>query len=307
MSKIELAERLHSEYVKDNYVQVMLPYTKYAQIYGNNGLMFYQYLLKNIECSSKETARVDIYEMNRYINQYISDERNIDFPYSNIPCHSERVGLFKKINFTNQILDYEKVYFKINDGYLTKIVVYKDSDGSAIVHQEILNNISSLSGSMKVSRETLENYLKTGAMSWLDPGPYEYVKIFDLNGGLYDVTLEPEDYYTDLTRKELQHNLSVAPLTDRTSAMLNKMIWNLDESFTYAVLLNKKMIKISKDGKIKIDKFFVVRTGKDEYEIHYAHIPYDMDSLHSIKDRIGVNNIETAKEPKIKNRLILFK
>ena len=44
-----------------------------------------------------------------YVNKYLEDERRKQFPYSNIPTHFSKIK-FKKVIYTNQLLDFEKPY-----------------------------------------------------------------------------------------------------------------------------------------------------------------------------------------------------
>jgi hypothetical protein len=304
MSEREIAQRLRSEYVKDDCVQVMLPFQGYLQLWGNGGLMFYQYLLKDIQFDRRETAIINFDGMNRFVNTYPLDERNFGFPYAGIPQHTERVGLFKKTNLVNQILDFEKPYVAIFDGYVVKYVAYKDGD-SAILHVELLNNIRTVESKTKLSRESLEKYLRTGTAVF-DPTQYKSIQICDTKGGLYHITLQSEEYYQNLTREEMQHSLNPYPYTERTTGMLKKMIENLDESLPYIVLANKRMIKFTEDSEISLENFAVVRTGNDEYETWHAKVPLKVDSIDNIKGRLG-SEIKTMREPKIKNKMILRK
>ena len=303
MDKREFAQRLHSDYVKDDCVQVMLGYIDFAQIYGNDGMMYYHYLLRNIPCDGSETARIDIDRMNKPVNNYLLDDRNTLFPYSAIPCHKERVGLFRKLNFTNQILDYEKPYIKVNDGIITKLTAYKD-DESAIVHTQILNNQYESFKELIVSREELENYLNTGNLPEFDTDNYTYKQIFDLRGGLFDISLEPDDYYISLSKREITDSISPALLTERTTAALRNMLSNLDESLAYLVLKDKKMIKFGSDNKVAIDTFTVIYMGKDKFKVQIAKTPLTKEDLYRVKDRIGSSNITVAKNPKINTKIL---
>ncbi len=304
----EFAERLHSEYVKDDCIQIMLGYRNFAQIYGNGKLMYYHYLCRDIKVSGNETAIINIDKMNKYNykNEYLLDERSSNFPFASTPCHSERVRLIYKLIFTNQILDYNKPYIKVNDGWITKLVAYKDKEG-AIVHTSILNNIHTIPRKITVSKEELEEYLKNGSLSGYDNIDYNSVQIFDLKGGLYDIELRSRDYYSKRTEKELTTYLEVCNESeDRFKSKLKDIIQENDNPLEYCVLSNKNMIKFNDKGETKIDVFGVRYVGNDKYLITIANIPLDIEELSDIKKRLGEDNIEYAKAPKMK-RKILFK
>ena len=145
----EMVEKMHSHYVADDYIQIMLAYHNYLLLFGNNDLMYFRNFIES-HPSISEGSR----------NVYLDDERKNNFPYSQIPEHIERVLLFRKLNFVNQILDFEKPYIRINDGFITKMTAFKDGD-EAIVHTKILNGKLCDKRTKRITREELETYLKT--------------------------------------------------------------------------------------------------------------------------------------------------
>lgn len=72
-------------------------------------------------------------DSNLYINKYLGDERRKQFPYSNIPTHYSRVGMFKKMTYINQLLDFEQPYVKIGDGFISENFVVKDNSQALLV------------------------------------------------------------------------------------------------------------------------------------------------------------------------------
>ena len=176
----EMIAKMHSHYVADDYIQIMLAYRDYLLLFGNNDLMYFKNFIES-HPSIREGSK----------NVYLDDERKNIFPYSKIPEHIERVLLFRKLNFVNQILDFEKPYIRINDGFITKMTAFKDGD-EAIVHTKILNGKLCDKRTKTITREELETYLKTGSLEQLDENEYEDTSIFDMNGVLYNSSLELE-------------------------------------------------------------------------------------------------------------------
>ena len=113
----ELVQRVERQYVGDDCVQIMLPYDNSITFLGEQGILYHH-----------------VPESSFYVNRYLEDERRKQFPYSNIPTHYSRVGLFKKKSFVNQILDFEKPYFRIGDGYCCESFAVKDSAQALLVH-----------------------------------------------------------------------------------------------------------------------------------------------------------------------------
>lgn len=71
-----------------------------------------------------------------YINRYIADERRENFPYSNIPIHTE-TRLLKKMTVVNQIFDFDKLYAvftkKGNVVSVTYCKVVRDGDSALFI------------------------------------------------------------------------------------------------------------------------------------------------------------------------------
>lgn len=306
--KNEFAKRIHSEFVGDGFAQLMIGYQNFAQIYGNNKLMYYHYLLSNIKTDENETAVINIEDMQRYVNDYVTDPRSTDFPYSNVPYHVERTGLFKKCNFANQIMDFNKPYIQVIDNFISKITIYKDDD-DAIVHIVCLNNVYSIPRKLIVSKNELEEYFKTGSLSGFDNGKYNSVQIFDLNGGLYNIELRSKEFYTQRTNKDLTSYLNIYDADEnRYKTKLEKIVKENGDSLEYCVLSNKRMIKFGDNGDINMDIFGVRYVGNDNYLITIANVPLDIEELSNIKKRFGEEKLEYLKHPivkSLKNKILI--
>ena len=145
-------QRVPSAYVGEDCAQLMFTYDKALRItkVGNNPneekqvIFNYNEYVRNSE----------------YINEYVQDERRKQFPYSNIPIHTERKNM-KKRNVVNQLLDYDTLYIvtrQTEDSFLRMYCqVIKDGD-SAIVIQD-----NKLSAIFSMTPEELKHYgfLKT--------------------------------------------------------------------------------------------------------------------------------------------------
>ena len=75
----EIIQRIKSCYVADDCIQIMTPYRDGITILSQDDILFHY----------KKNS-------NYYINKYLQDERRKQFPYSNIPTHYSRVGLFDR-------------------------------------------------------------------------------------------------------------------------------------------------------------------------------------------------------------------
>lgn len=283
----EMVAKMHSHYVADDYIQIMLAYRDYLLLFGNNDLMYFRNFIES-HPSISEGSR----------NVYLDDERKNNFPYSQIPEHIERVLLFRKLNFVNQILDFEKPYIRINDGFITKITAFKDGD-EAIVHTKILNGKLCDEKTKTITREELETYLKTGSLEQLDENEYEDTSIFDMNGKLYNPRLELEQKWIDEEKERLSRIIDESDrYKESTKNELQRAISTLDDISPF-VLTPKIMIKFKQNGEVKIDAFVVKYLERGKYEIALADLPVTMESLSMIKSKAELPVIKTMKEPKI--------
>lgn len=109
-NKTEFIGRINSVYVGDDCVQIMIGHylNHTITILNSNGITFHYKLNSSF-----------------YLNQYTSDDRREQFPYSQIPIHTTRVG-FKKIECINQLMDFNRVYIEIADGVVKEHFVVKD-------------------------------------------------------------------------------------------------------------------------------------------------------------------------------------
>ena len=283
----EMVAKMHSHYVADDYIQIMLAYHNYLLLFGNNDLMYFRNFIES-HPSISEGSR----------NVYLDDERKNNFPYSQIPEHIERVLLFRKLNFVNQILDFEKPYIRINDGFITKITAFKDGD-EAIVHTKILNGKLCDEKTKTITREELETYLKTGSLEQLDENEYEDTSIFDMNGKLYNPRLELEQKWIDEEKERLSRIIDESDrYKESTKNELQRAISTLDDISPF-VLTPKIMIKFKQNGEVKIDAFVVKYLERGKYKIALADLPVTMESLSMIKSKAELPVIKTMKEPKI--------
>lgn len=282
----EMVAKMHSHYVADDYIQIMLAYRNYLILFGNSDLMYFKNFIES-NPSIREGSR----------NVYLEDERRNNFPYSQIPEHIERV-LFRKLNFVNQILDFEKPYIRINDGFITKMTAFKDGD-DALVHTKILNGKLCDKRTKTITREELETYLKTGSLEQLDENEYEDTSIFGMNGTLCNPEIESEQKWIDLEKERLSRLIDESDCyKESTRSELQRAISTLDDISPF-VLTQKAMIKFKQNGEVKIDVFAIKYLERGKYEIALADLPVTMESLSMIKSKAELPVIKTMKEPKI--------
>ena len=284
----EFVERVHECFVKDDCVQLMFPYQEFMFLFGNNDILYYRNILDD----------------KVMINKYLDDRRRFSFPYSSIPLHIERVGLFYKIKFVNQILDFEKPYIKINDSCCTIRTVFKDGN-SAIVHTKIVDMKNTFERQCTLSRSELHNFLKTGFLFGYDEN--EYSKIFLINGDAKlsknEFSEQDEQRILGLQRKKLLDAIGRMNINDcyvdSIKKNLRKGVSKLDEFDTFEVCNNNLLIKLKENGDIKVDKISIFYLNEYEYALTISNIPITKQTLNMIKSNCKLSKIRPMIAPKI--------
>lgn len=292
--------RLKSDYIGNDCVQVMLPYNNFHQLYGNNKIMFNDYRLNSVSICEEENTHLSINKTGKYKNVYVEDDKRKSFPHNDIPEHSERNGLFRRINYVNQILNFEKPYIKINDGMMSQITAYKDGD-SAIVQTKLIDDKNAFNYKI-CNREEIVKYLQTGSLTEIDENNYEKTYFFDKNGGIYDINLKHD---LDIINQKIdilsKGNISLIDSLNFWPIFFHDFGVNLEHNnFDSFVLFNKRIIKFTKEGKINIDRFHIIFLDINKYLIIIDSMPIVIDSLREIKNE--TNNIIDATEPNINKK-----
>ncbi len=141
MKKVsEIVQRVENHYVGADCIQVMVPYRNTITILNKDGIIY----------SHKKGSHASI-------NKYVEDERRKQFPYSNIPTHYSKVGLFGKMNYANQLLNFEEPYIRIGDGGIIECFAVKDKSGVFLINKVLTGDRRSVSA----TREELEEVFST--------------------------------------------------------------------------------------------------------------------------------------------------
>jgi len=283
----ESIERIPECYINEDCGQVVFPFKKYMFLFGDKGLMYY----RNYTSGEYEG------------NTYLTDKRKDSFPYSSIPEHMEREGLFKKNTYVNQILEYDKPYLRLFDGSIAKSTLFKSKDG-ALLHTKSFPCYSWTHGITKnVSRAELDVYLTYGCITDSNDEKYNSVYVINRN----DISLLKEELTAEetLIEQEKQRLLDILTLLTlrfpgalKEKNDLRRVIINLKEVDPF-VVMEGLMVKVSSDGNIKLDNFNVKFIEKNVYELEISYIPITKEVLKSVLSYAICIENKTMKEPKI--------
>ena len=285
--KLEFVQRIQSHYVGDDCIQIMIPH------YLNSGI--------TILNSDGMTYH---YKPNSYlfVNKYTSDKRKDQFPYSQIPNHKSRVR-FKKLEYVNQILDFNRVYIEISNGIIKEDYVVKDGDEALIATKYILPYKEQ---SKYVSREEMLEILKTanGGM-------------FSSNGGHWEnYSIPTEERILEWYKEQLinkRKNEQQYYNGDGTDDNLTKYFYQTLDKLTIHdvpsdLTVFEDVILINVDtGEIKSVKAIVVKfISADRYKIETYDFPITIYSLEHLKKLEQTNSRKTSepKFPKFLNKTI---
>lgn len=294
---IEYVIKVDSKYIGDDCVQIMTGFHDYQLFFGNNELMYYRNLYLYTD---NDFDNVQLNTMKSMLNKnsYLDDHRKFSFPFYNVPEHIEKHGLFNKIYFSNQIIDFNMPYVRVCDRHILEVVALKD-EKKAIIYNKVINH-PQLVSKMIISKDELERYLLSGELYKTKEKENEFVCIFNLEGCICDIQYSPDVHIEKEKNYLLQHSLAPFPASYHYKS-LAYAISLLDDIPSYNVVNDMFMIKFKNDGTIIIDKFRIDYVGGlKQYMLYKESISLTIDRLDKIQDRI---DILPAKEPVIKRCL----
>ena len=246
-----------------------------------------------------------------YINKYLEDERRKQFPYFNISTHYSKEGIFKKIAYTNQLLDFEKPYIRIGDDYLSEIFVVKDNNQALLIdniiqpnkyvehmtYAELLQLVSKndedeqiyyvyLDGSMNpdgkglfLTEEKIYNYIREQLLE-----NFEYFE-------------REKTYYNSQVAKYLKENPWFLSYVNQSIREIDLSLIDFNVPIGYDSQL--LVIRINK-GVIKIQGIKAIFVKQNDYKVDIYDIPVTKYSLEQLK---YMKKIDITEEPRIPLKL----
>lgn len=276
--KLEFVQRIQSHYVGDDCIQIMIPH------YLNSGI--------TILNSDGMTYH---YKPNSYlfVNKYTSDKRKDRFPYSQIPNHKSRVR-FKKLEYVNQILDFNRVYIEIANGIIKEDYVVKDGDEALLATKYILPNQEE---SKYMTREEVLELLKTanGGMFSSDAGCWQG----------YTIPTEERllEWYKEeiIKRRKSEQGYYQGNNTDKQVSefffrSVDKM--TIDDVPTDMTIFEDAFLVSIENNEIKSVKAIIVKfMGVNNYKVESYDFPITIYSLEHMK-KLEQTNFRKTSEPK---------
>lgn len=285
--KYEFVQRIESHYVGDDCIQIMIPHKLNSgiTILNSEGMTYH-------------------YKPNSYlfVNKYTSDKRKEQFPYSEIPNHKSRVR-FKKLEYVNQLLDFNRVYIEIANGVIKEDYVVKDGDEALLATKYILPNQEE---TKYMTREETLELLKTanGGMFSSDAGHWQG----------YTIPTEERilEWYKEqlIKRRKKEQEYYQGNNTDKqVDEFIFKSIdkMTIDDVPTDMTIFEDAFLVSIENNEIKSVKAIIVKfMGSNNYKVESYDFPITIYSLEHMKKLEQTNSRKTSepKFPRLLNKAI---
>lgn len=284
--RLELVQRVKNYYVGDDCIQIMIPHLgDTISILNSDGITYH----------SKPNS-------NYYINKYLQDERKNEFPYSQIPIHYDRIR-GKKVEFINQLYDFNKVYIVIADNIIKEHFAIKDNDEALLVTKHIL---PSQGKSQILNRKQLEDLIKSA-----NDG------IFGLDGGIFkasdnkvvNFSLPSDEYILNWYKQKLikmKENQMLYGADPYASEELKNFFYKSIEKLTIEdiptnIILFEDMIFISVEENNECKEIKGIKginatyNGPDKFLLEIYDFPITIYSLEHLKQLEQTSSIKTVE------------
>lgn len=272
--KYEFIQRIPSHYVGNDCIQIMIPHINDGITVLSSDEMIYHY-----------KPNSDL-----FVNKYISDERKGQFPYSQIYTHKSRVR-GKKIEYINQLFDFNKVYIEIADGIIKENYVIKDGTEALLATKCIFPNQES---TKFMNWEEIEELINS-----------ENGGVYSTDGGVYNDLLSSNKLFLDYYKKEIIKRIKAMQrygngidkdLTEYFYKSVDKMTINdIPEGI---ILINDAILVSVEENGIKSIKGIIVKfMGANSYMVKFYDFPITIYSLEHMK-QLEQTNSKNTHEPK---------
>ena len=116
----------------------------------------FDYKNKMILINLDDVIYKDLKDDNEIINTYLNDERRKQFPYNNIPVFKGKKGLFGKINYVNELMDFNKKYVCIKPASIKMMLAIKENNNAYLIEDNVFS--TGEVESIIISKHDLFNY-----------------------------------------------------------------------------------------------------------------------------------------------------
>lgn len=297
MKVSKLVQKIESHYVGDDCVQIMTPYRNEITIFNKDGILFSHNVKSHIA-----------------INKYLDDERRNQFPYSNIPTHYSRDGLFRKFNYVNQLLDFEVPYIRVSDDSIVESFAVKDKNEALLLNKDITGTgTKKASYVTRYELEKLYTEAENKFILHLEDRKYAGEETFEISdfqsisseeeirNFIKEQVINGSNYFRKHINSSDGYNLLKNPIFLN---YVNQCIDNfdlIDKSFNINLSGSRAIIVITNKNDISLQYVEAKYVSKNNYRIDSIDLPVNKYTLEQLK--YLSSKILKTKEPKIPLRL----
>ena len=281
----EMVQRIKKCYVAPDCLQVMFYKEGEAiTILDKEGIVYHQ----------KDGS-------NFFVNKAKEKRGNNCFPYSNIPYYKTRKG-----EYINQVIDFDRIYLQIGNGYIIETYAVKDGEEALVVNKLLTptNKRIDVCNRDKV----LELYQKNKDNIYVLDGSKRVIPSYFLDEGKmledykdYIRTIRNLEEIVLSSRLDTEYEYSVYSekfgIIKHTGSLMDYM------KDVYNKAINSNIFIT--EGKNDIDSITGINLkcfGKDIYQLEMYDYPLTKYTKEHIK-QLEVTNLAKTKEPKINPKL----
>ena len=278
MQKIDIiAQRIKSQYVGENCIQISIPYVKGLTIFDKDGIVYHQ-----------------LDKSDNYTNKYLDDERKNNFPYSNIPIYYRKKPGYN-VTYINQLYDFNKPYIIVGNGGIREHYAIKENDEALLVNRLI---------NLNDGIETLKTRLEVEEL--FDKKNNEEIYIMGFDGAIADrnIPVSSEEKIHNIIKDKISeyidylhsHFVTIPAYYRFTKSSIENFNFGNDEIMDVE-LFNGVIVKITDFTGIELKRLNVKYLKDDCYKVMENDIPIREYNLEMVK--CLAKKIYETKEPKI--------
>lgn len=286
----EIIQKIESQYVGRDCIQIMMPYLESLTVISDDGIQYHF-----------------VPDSDNYINKYLEDKRKKQFPYSNIPIHYTKNNESREITEVNQLIDFERPYLLVGDGFYRELYAIKKGSEALLVNNPI------------TSDKKIKHMTYTELMDYISKRDEEELYYINMDGYLFDQDSIPtEEELFDYIKNVLsmiitdfeaeKNNPNSKPLgdflrkyhifLDYAKECMKEIDFSLIDFNTR--LIAPFLVVRLKEGNIEVEEIEPIFTKLNDYKITTRQLHINRYSLEQLR---YIVKLYPAKEPNIPLRL----
>lgn len=276
----EYAQRIESHYVGEDCIQIMLPHSQGTlTLLSDMGISYHSYN------NNSDT----------YINKYLADERRRQFPYSDIPIHTQ-YSQGQKYDTVNQLIEFNKPYLLISNCLIEKYAV-KDGDDAIFISKALTPTDYKLS--YLTNKEVQNLYHQPNTLIFYYDGKRNEDGFFPTEDEIVRYFIKQNEYTLTRLEEKIKYNGGATHLDKLLKESLQANIRNYTiNSVEPNLLLDEDIVFVEYDenGIKGVKTLKVTFLKPDLYKVETTIYPLAQYTLASAKN-LEQTSSQPTKEP----------